>query len=109
MLSEAVGELADRRRFARAVDADDKNHARLSVEGEGARLTEQRSGLLDQRFAEIAELAPRLEAPHELGSRRNADVGGDQRLLQPLPSGVVGRVERSRRDLLGQRPAALAE
>src|SRR5205085_3386397 len=57
----------------------------------------------------FAELAARFESPDELGGRWNADVRGDQRLLQPLPRRVVGRVESSRRYLLGQCPAALAE
>src|SRR5205085_7529169 len=109
VLSESVRELADRRRLAGAVDAHDEDDARPPVEGELPRLAEQSGGLVDQGLAEIAELATRFESPDELGSRWNADVRGDQRLLQPLPRRVVGRVESSRRDLLGQRPAALAE
>jgi len=52
---------------------------------------------------------PRLEALHELGGGRNADVGGDQGLLEPLPRCLVARVEGRCADLFGQRPAAAAE
>ena len=109
VLAQAARELADRRRLARAVDANDQDHARLPAEAEPAGLAEEARGLLNEGFAEIAELAARLEASDELRSRRHADVSGKQRLLQPLPGRVVGWVEGSGRDLLGQRSAALAQ
>ena len=53
--------------------------------------------------------AARLEPLHELGGGRHADVGRDQRLLQPLPGLVVGGVEGSGGELPGQRAPTLAE
>ena len=58
---------------------------------------------------ELAEVGACLEPPHELGGRRHADVGGDQRLLEPLPRLVVAGVERRRGELLGERAARLPE
>ena len=94
VLVKLAGELADRRRLPRAVDADDEDHARLGLERERRRLAEERLDLLDEGVLEIAGDPARLEPPHELGRRRDADVASDQRLLEPLPRLVVGRVER---------------
>ena len=66
----------------------------LPCEGERRRLAEERLDLLDERILEAAGDAARLEAPHELGRRRNSDVAADQSLLEPLPRLVVARVER---------------
>ena len=74
-----------------------------------AGVAEQRGSLLAERRAEIAELAARLEPPHELGRGGDADVGLDQRLLEPLPREIVGRVERSGCDLLGERAPRLRQ
>ena len=109
VLAELRGELADRRRLARAVDADDEDHGRRRGHVQGRGLAEHRRDLLRQRLAEVAELAARLQPLDQLGRRRDADVGGDQRLLQPLPGRVVLRVEGRDRDLLRQRPARAAE
>ena len=103
------GELADRRRLAGAVDADDEDDGGRVRDVERRRLAEQRRDLLGERLAELGQLLPRLEPPDQLGRRAHADVGVDQRLLEPLPRGVVGRVERRDLDLLGQRAPRLAE
>src|SRR5215212_1372312 len=109
VVAQAVGELADRRRLTRAVDADHQDNARLPVQLKPRRLAEKDRRLLGQRLAEIADLAARLEPLHELGRRRHADVGRDQGLLETLPGCVVSRIEGSGRDLISQRPAAFAE
>ena len=111
VLAQLVGELADRRRLAGAVDPDDENHARPLVDGEarGAVALEQCGRLLDQGFGHVARELTRLEPLHELGRGGNAHVGRDERLLEPLPRLVVRWVEGLERQLLGQRPAALAE
>jgi hypothetical protein len=109
VLSQAVGELADRGRLARAVDADDEDDARPTVHAEPARLAEERGDLFDERFVEIADLAPCLEPADELGGRGDADIGRDQRFFEPLPGRLVGRIERGRGDLFRERSPALAE
>ena len=76
---------------------------------ERRRLAEKRRDLVRERFAEIAELAARLEPLHELRRRRHADVGLDQRLLEPLPREVVAGIERRDRDLLRERAPRLRE
>ena len=81
----------------------------FAAERERRRLAEQRLDLLDERVLEVARDAARLESPDELGGRRHADVAADERLLEPLPRLVVGRVEAGRRELGGERPAALRE
>ena len=50
-----------------------------------------------------------LEPLDHRGGGRRADVGEDQRLLEPLPGLVVDAVEEAGRDLLGQRLAAFRE
>ena len=92
VLAQALGELADRRRLAGAVDADDEDDARL------ARRTSSVRGLAEQRAISSAsasfrsvEVLARLEALHELGGRADADVGADQRFLEPLPGRGVTR------------------
>ena len=97
VLAELAGELADGRRLPGAVDADDEDDARARVERERRRLAEQGLDLLDERVLEIAGDAARLEPAHELGRGGHADVAADQRLLEPLPRLVVGRVEGRRR------------
>ena len=110
MLGQPRRELADRRRLAGAVDADDEDHGRLVSDVEDRRLAEELGHLLRERRVQIRELAARLEPAHELGGRADADVARDQRLLEPLPVGVVAGVERRRRgELAGQRPARLRE
>ena len=80
-----------------------------AVDVQRRRLAEQRRDLLRERVAEIAELAARLEPPHELRRRGHADVGLDQRFLEPLPREIVAGIERGDRDLLGERAARLRE
>ena len=109
VLAELLRELADRRRLAGAVHADDEDHGRLVRDVEARRLAEERRHLLRERRREVGELAARLEPAHELGRGAHADVGREQRLLEPLPRLVVVRVERRDRDLLGERAAAARE
>ena len=108
VLVQVVRELPDRRRLARAVDADDEEHARLLTNGERARLAEHGRSLLDECLGQISDLAAGLEPRDELGGGRHADVGGDQRLLEPLPGLVVGGIEGGGGELVGERAAALA-
>ncbi len=114
---EVPGDLADRRRLAGAVDADHQQHRRLAAEVDrGARgggdLGEDLDQALAHRLAvggDAAALDLVLEPFDHLGRGRRADVGEDQRLLQPLPGLVVDALEEAGRDLLGQRLAALGE
>ena len=107
MLGEAVGELADRRRLARAVDADDEDDARVVVDRELARLSEQACDLLGQRLGEILHVAALAQPTDQLVRRGHPDVGCDQRLLERLPRLVVTRVETAERQ--ADRRACAAE
>ena len=110
VLREPRRELADRRRLAGAVDADDEDHGGLVGDVEDRRLAEELGHLLGQRRVQIRELAAGLEPPHELGGGADADVAGDERLLEPLPVGVVAGIERGRRrELARERSARLGE
>ena len=93
VLAQLLRELADRRRLAGAVDADDEDHARRRRQVERAGSPNIVGDLLRERRAEVAELVPRLEPADELGGRADADVALDQRLLEPLPGLVVAGVE----------------
>ncbi len=109
MLAELLRELADRRRLAGAVHADDEDHRRLVREVERRRLAEERRDLLGERRvrARSGPGAPRAGA-RARPSRARRRRAVDQRLLEPLPRRVVVRVERRDRDLLGERAARLA-
>ena len=109
VLAELLRQLADRRRLPGPVDADDEDHGRLGAQVEARRAAQELRGLVAERGAQLAGDLARLQPLDELGRRRDPDVGRDQRLLEPLPGLVVARVERRRRDLLGQRPAALPQ
>src|SRR5205807_3530173 len=109
VLGEAKRELSDRRRLARAVDADDEQDGRMRADGEAARLAEEARDLVRERLAQIRDVGARLEPLDELRGRANPDVGGDERLFEALPSGLVAGVEGGRCELLGERAAALAE
>ena len=54
-------------------------------------------------------VASLLELRDDLGGRLGADVGVDQRLLEPLPRLVAEILEQRRLDLGGERLAGLAE
>ena len=108
-LPQVPGELADRRRLAGAVDPDDEDHRRvgpqvdLVVAGAGE-LGQQLGEPLGQRLA-ADERPPRppLELLDDLRGRPRADVGVDQRLLEPLP-GLLVEVALEQRGLdLGLR------
>ena len=120
LLLQVPGELADRRRLAGAVDADDQDQRRplLDVEADAvaaAELGEQ----LDQPGAdcvtalELAALDLGLEPADDVGGRPGADVGHDQGLLKPFERLGVERLEQARADLgserLAARPQALAQ
>ncbi len=109
VLAELLGELADRRRLAGAVDPDDEDHARLRGDVQGRGLAEQVGDLLRERLAEVAELAAGLQAADQLRSRPDPDVTADQRLLEPLPVLLVARVEGRGGELARERAPALAE
>ena len=105
VLAQLLGELADRRRLAGAVDADDEDHRRALSDLERGRRPKERRDLLGQRGVEVGEVLPGLETPDELGRRANADVRAEQRFLEPLPGGRIRRIEGDRSQLLGQRTA----
>ena len=107
VLAQPVGELADRRRLARAVDADDEDHARAVVDGQRPRLAEQRLDLAGERGLEVVEIAPLAQPLDELHRRRHAHVCADQRLLERLPRVVVERVEADQP--LTDRPSRASE
>jgi hypothetical protein len=109
VLLQPGSELADRGRLARPVDADHEYDARPRLKLELAGVAEHPRDFLLQRRAQICRIAARLQPLHQLGSRRHADVGGDQRLFETLPGRLLGRVEARERELLGQRSPALAE
>ena len=108
VLAEPVRELADRRRLAGAVDADDEDDARLAREIDARRLAEELRDFGGERVVEVAEIGARLEPAHELRGRGHADVAGDQRLLESFPRGVAG-IEGRGRELLRERTAAAPE
>ena len=56
---------------------------------ERRRLAEQRGDLLGERGLQLGQVLARLEPADQLGRRAHADVGVDQRLLEPLPRRVV--------------------
>ena len=105
VLAQLLRELADRRRLAGAVHADDEDHARRVREVERRGLAEQRGDLLGERGVQLGEVLTRLEPSDQLRGRPDPDVGVDQRLLEPLPRCVVRRIERRDLELLGERAA----
>ncbi len=109
VLAELFGELADRRRLPRAVDADDEHDARAFPHCERRGLAEQHRDLVRQRGVQITDLAARLEPAHELCCRANADVGANQRFFEPLPRELVAGIERGGSELLRERAATLRQ
>ena len=79
----------------------------VSSRVEGA--AENRFDLLDKGVPQTADHAACLESPDELRGRWNTDIAANQCLFEPLPGLVVTRVERRRRELLGQRTATLRQ
>jgi hypothetical protein len=73
---------------------------------EYGRLAEELGHLLGERRVQVPELTARLEPPYELGGRPDADVAGDERLLEPLPVGLVSGVEGRRRGELARERTA---
>ena len=79
------------------------------MDGERRRLAEELLDLLRERLAE-RPISPRASSRRTSSAvARNADVAADQRLLEPLPRFIVGRIERAGDDLLRQRTTALGE
>ena len=109
VLAEPFSELPDRRRLPGAVHADDEQDARIRVDLERRRLSEERGELLRERSIQVGEVRTALEPLHELGRRAHADVGANQRLLEPLPGRVVTGIERRGRKLGRERAPALRE
>ena len=109
MLREGRRELADRRRLPGAVHADDEQHRRRVLHVQHGRLAEEQRDLLGQRRAQLADVATRFEPAHELGRRGHADVGLQQRFLQPFPGEVVAGIERGDGELLGERAPRLRQ
>ena len=109
VLAQSFGELPDRRRLPGAVDADDEQHARIRADVQRRGLAEQRCELLGERLVQVGEVLASLQSAHELGRRAHADVGTDQRLLEPLPRRVVTGIERRGRELGRERAPALRE
>ncbi|GBD46136.1 hypothetical protein HRbin41_00957 [bacterium HR41] len=117
LAAQRRGELADRGRFARAVDADEHHDSRLRAQIEagvrpgghqrrGDQVTQTRS---DIAAVDIAGSHLVFELLDEPGCRRNADVGPDERLLQALEESVVDAAEDARAELALQRLAGLAQ
>ena len=109
MLTEPVGELADRRGLAGAVDTDDEDDTGLAFELDARRLAEELRDFLGEGVVQLAEIRPALEPADELRRRRHADVARDQRLLEPLPRRRVAGIEGRGGKLLGERAAAASE
>ena len=98
-----LGQLGNGRRLARPVDADDEQHERLGrqlltvvpVPDGGVGRVEQNGHLLlehlDHAFGARYGLAAGTLAYslHQLERRFDAHIGGDERILKPLPQGVV--------------------
>src|SRR5581483_11843477 len=97
-------ELADRRRLAGAVDADDEDHGGpVGVELEARRRPEERGDLVREREVQIAELLPLLESADELSGRGDADVGLQERFLEALPRRLVAGIECGDGEMLRER------
>ncbi len=97
-LVEPARELPDRRRLAGAVHADDEDYGRAGIEREprfGLRGGEVGDDLLEAcEQVGLGRGPPLLQSPHDLDRGRDAHVGRDQRLLDPLPGFVVRGIER---------------
>ena len=109
VLPQPLSQLADRRRLAGAVDTDDEQNARVGAHVESRRVTQECRDLFRQCGVEIDQIRTSFEPPDELGRRRHADIGSDQRFLEPLPRSGVTWIERRRRELCSEGRAALRE
>ncbi len=109
VLAQPLGQLADRRRLAGAVDADDEQDARVGVHVERRRFAEQIRDLFRQGGGEVGDVLPPFEPLHERGRRGYAHVGTNQSLFETLPRGLVARIECCGGELGGQRLAAFRE
>ena len=105
----ARGELADGRRLAGAVDADDEHDRRPAPGRRLGRpvevaLDEQRIELGADRRLRAAGVAPCAGALDEVHGERRSDIAGDERLLDVVPLRPVGVAEEAAQ--LGHEPAA---
>src|SRR5206468_91063 len=95
---------------ARPVDADDENDARFTRNRETT-VSVRGDELLDDGLEPVEELRfasglALLEPFDDLDSRRNPDVGPDERLLDSFPRGLVRGVEEQ---VVSERAAAARE
>ncbi len=98
---EAFRELADRRRLARAVDAD-HHHDAGAVRRQMQQLvgSEHRDDLIaEQRNWVGAGRVVRLDARHEIGGALRPHVGLDQQVFELAPSSVAHAALEQRLDL----------
>ncbi len=115
--AQVVTELAGARGLARAVHADHEDHARRGAQIDVAGLLRADGGAGGEEAGElVGELLARgtaasdlLEARDDPGGGGRADVGADQRLLQPLPRLGIERVEERGAHLGAQCLARAAE
>ena len=100
---EDAGQTADRRGLADAVDADHEDDARLAVDAVGSDATietrvDELHELLAQsrpccvRRADALDAYPGPQGVDELRGGSDAHVGGEERLLELLPRGLVETV-----------------
>ena len=117
LLLQVPGDLADRRRLAGAVDADDHQHRRALAAGRSAprpsgEAVSASSSISRSRSASppptLAGLDLVLEPAHDRGRGRRPDVGEDQRLLELLPGLLVDPVAEARRRARRRAPGGCA-
>jgi hypothetical protein len=118
LLLEEMGELGDRRRLARAVDADDEDHLRP---GEGVDLerlgdrSEDLLQLLRDHLADRILADPALEpfvgeAGADLGGGARAEIGGYQSLLDRVERlGIEGGAGQQPGQIVAEPVRRLAE
>ena len=104
---EHARQLADRRGLAGAVDADDQHDAGPTGHGSGVQRAvhvgaDQRQQLLAQHVAgdgvRALHAQPGPEVVDQLGGGGDADVGGEQGVLEVLPRLLVQPVPREQRE-----------
>ena len=116
LAAQMPGELADRRRLAGAVDPTAMitvGCARMSMRASPTRAVCASSPISRSLSASPPESSPAprlgLERAHDRRGRARADVGEDQRFLQPLPGACVERAEQRRLDLAAKGLAGLRQ
>ena len=98
---QQVGQLADRRRLAGAVDADNQRHLRMRRDRDRrVHGGEHAPDFLFDQIAQAGAVArPRLDRGDDAIGRRDADVGRDQQLFERVdgfdvdrPRALLGRI-----------------